>query len=377
MIKKIRVLLIISDIKKALSYEWTAEFINKKKYEIFFIILNNEGTELENYLLQNDFYVKRVNVRGKKDWPTAIINTYRIIKSLRPDVVHCHMLQANIIGLIASRLAGVPMRIYTRHHSSEHHVYFPRGILLDKLANRLATHIIAISGVVKRILIEWEKAKKSKVILIPHGFLLYEFSNLEETRLLDFKNKYGLDNKYPVIGVVSRFTKWKGIQYIIPAYRKLLELYPNGMLLLLNAVGDYEEGINKMVRDLPASSYRLIAFENDIGAAYQTMDVLVHVPIDAYSEAFGQVYIESLSAGIPSIFTKSGIANEEAFNNEVAVIVDYKSSKQIFLGVIEILKDKVRTNQRILAGKELAAHYNFIFYIERLEELYASGTSMN
>jgi glycosyltransferase involved in cell wall biosynthesis len=38
--------------------------------------------------------------------------------------------------------------------------------------------------------------------------------------------------------------------------------------------------------------------------------VFVHVPEDQHAEAFGLVYIESLMAGVPCVFTRSGIMHD-------------------------------------------------------------------
>jgi glycosyltransferase involved in cell wall biosynthesis len=331
---------IVSDINKALAFEWLASFINKEKFHLSFILLNPGTSELERYLHQHQIEVYHIKCRGKKDWITAIFKTYKLLRIIRPEIVHCHLIQANIIGLFAARSANVKKRIYTRHHSSYHHVYFPKGVWWDKLANRLATHIVAISGIVKKILLEWEKVPATKIYTIPHGFSLKEFDEVAKNRMNDFKLKNKLAEKYPVVGVISRFNELKGVQYIIPAFKDLLLQYPNAVLLLLNAFGDYEKTIMECLKIIPESSYRLIKFEKDIAAAYHAMDVFVHVPIDEHSEAFGQIYIEALAAGVPAVFTRSGIANELYFNDSVAYIVDYKNPDQIFNAMLNIFNDR-------------------------------------
>jgi len=75
-------------------------------------------------------------------------------------------------------------------------------------------------------------------------------------------------------------------------------------------------------------------------ALFKTFDVFVHTPIDNHSEAFGQVYIESLAGGIPMVCTLSGIANECVKHLENAIVVDYKNSKDIYNGMKLILENK-------------------------------------
>ena len=366
----INVTYIISDIDKALAFEWIAQYLNKDQFRLSFILLNPGSSQLEIFLQGQGLEVHRVVCRGKKDWPKATWQTWKLLKQIRPDVVHCHLLQANVIGLAAARLAGIKKRIYTRHHSSLHHVYHPKGIWWDKIANKLSTHIVAISGIVQKILVEWEKVPATKVLLIPHGFKLDEFRSVSPHRVEQIRKKYQLDNG-PVIGVISRFTEIKGVQYIIPAFQELLAAYPTAILLLLNAKGDYEKQIKTLLKEIPSDRYRMITFEQDISAAYNVMDVFVHVPIDEHSEAFGQIYVEALVAGIPSVFTRSGIANESFFNNDVAVMVEHKSSDQIFNGIMHILSDKEGTRKRIDAGKKTTRKFDLPVFIKKLENLYS------
>jgi hypothetical protein len=166
----VNVTYIISDIDKALAFEWIAEELNRDKFSLSFILLNPGASVLENFLRQKSISVTTIICRGKKDWPFALIKTIKALRQQKPDVVHCHLLQANIIGLLAAKITGVKKRIYTRHHSTLHHVYHKKGIFWDKWSNKIATHVIAISGIVNKILIDWEKLPVAKSVLIPHGF---------------------------------------------------------------------------------------------------------------------------------------------------------------------------------------------------------------
>jgi len=81
------------------------------------------------------------------------------------------------------------------------------------------------------------------------------FSNINNEDIELIKTKYNFEGYNPVIGVISRFTEWKGVQYIIPAFKLLLDEYPHAKLVLANATGDYENEINNLLMQLPADSY--------------------------------------------------------------------------------------------------------------------------
>lgn len=370
---KKKVTYIISDINRAIAFEWVAAYLNKDKFELSFILLNKGNSVLEDHLKAQNFNVIRIHHSGKLTWPSTVIKLYNHFKSNRPHIIHCHLKVAATLGLIAGKLAHVPVRIHTRHHSSLHHIYFSKGVFWDRLNNKLSTHIIAISGEVKKILIEWEKAPASKIHYIPHGFLLSEFENSNETIIHKIRTTYQIENKHPIIGVVSRFTHWKGVQYIIPAFKQILHKYPNAVLFLLNASGDYENEINALLAQLNTNNYRKIVFEPNISSAYKVMDLCVHAPIDEHSEAFGQVYIEALAAGVPLVATQSGIANNILVHQQNSWLVPHQDADAIKEGIIAILEKPDVKRQLIKNGLETVKSFSLQNMINQLTHLYENA----
>ncbi len=362
---------ILSNLDKALAFEWIAEELDKSKFQLRFILLNPSNSSLEDYFRECHIPVERVTYRGKKDVIPALYKTWKILRKWKPDIVHCHLLEASLIGLTAAKFAGVKERIYTRHYSSFHHVYFPTSVWLDKYLNFIATRIVAISQVVYDILVHWEKTNPKKVKVIHHGFRLNEFTNVSEDQKRSLHKKYNLEGKKPVIGVISRYTIWKGIQFTIPAFGEILKKYPNACLVLANAHGEYDGEIKKLLSTLPKESFREIRFESNLGALYNLFDIFIHVPIDEHSEAFGQVYVEALAAGIPSIFTNSGIAVDIAIHEQNSLVVDFKSIDMIADNIERLLEDQALADKLIAGGKSTVEKFELKKMIVALENLYS------
>lgn len=365
------VVYIVSFIDRALAFEWLADAL-LETYEISFIFLNPKVGQTENYIKNKGIACFHISYRGKKDLVSSSIKVYKLLRQLKPDVVHSHLFDASLIGISVARIIGVRCRIYTRHHATFHHQYFPRAVYYDKIINFFSTNIVAISESVKNILVEREGVHPEKVELIPHGFNLGIFRHAEDERIQCIKAKYGISpEKWPIIGVISRYTEWKGIQFIIPAFKNILQLYPNAALLIANAKGEYFDCIKKELSSIPKSSYREVAFESDIVALYKTFDVFVHVPVDPFSEAFGQTYIEALAAKIPSVFTLSGIALEFIKHEQNALVVPYKNSKAIEESVIKILSStQLRERLQECGFRAVESQFNFSLMVERIKEFY-------
>jgi glycosyltransferase involved in cell wall biosynthesis len=366
---KTKVTYIISGIDWSIGFEWIVENLNKDKIELSFVLLNPGDSYIENYLKEKGVLTKKILYRGKKDYVSALIKTYLFLIKQRPDIIHVHLFEAGMIGIVAGKLAGIHRRIYTRHYSTYHHVYAPHAVKYDKLINKLSTDIVSISENVTQILIS-EGVDKNKICKVPHGFNINYFRNPDVNIIRQLKEKYKTEGKYPVIGVISRYTEWKGIQYTIPAFKKLLETYPEAKLVLANARGDYAPNIRKLLSGLPYNAYVEIDFEYQLAELYQLFDIFVHVPIDHHSEAFGQIYVEALAAGIPSIFTMSGIAHEFIKDKENAIVVPYKDSDAIYEAIMEIIKNNELRNRIKENGRIIVEQFSLDRLMKNLENLY-------
>lgn len=366
---KTKVTYILSNIDKAVAFEWIAEHINETNFDISFILLHSEEPYLFKWLNSKSFNVYYIPHIGKKSYPKSLLKVFKKLREINPNIVHTHLFDANLIGLTAAKILGIKKRIYTRHHSTFHHNSFPKAVKYDRISNWLASDIVAISENVKNVLIDLEKVPNQKIHLIHHGFDLDKFKNIPAKEIAALKHKYKINTPL-VIGVISRYINWKGIQYIIPAFKKTLKKYPNAILVLANATGPNSNEIKKELQSIPKKNYREIKFEPNLFALYQLFDIYIHTPIDSQIEAFGQTYIESLAAGKPSIFTLSGIANEFIIDKKNALVVPYRNNKEIEIAITKLIEDKEISTLLIENGLKSVKRFNLVTFVQKLEQLY-------
>ncbi|MFM7016783.1 MAG: glycosyltransferase family 4 protein [Bacteroidota bacterium] len=349
---KIKVIYVISRIDYALAFDWVEKYLDKNKFDLHFVFLNPFTPKLHELFLERGVKSYYVKFNSKSDYPKVAFQILKLFLKIKPSVIHTHLIDACLTAMPVAFLLRIKKRIYTRHHSTYHFDYFPHAVKYDRLINFLSTKIIAISKNVSNVLLNLEKVPAEKVQIVYHGFELDKFVQVDEIIVEKLKLQYVPNNNKPVIGVISRFTEWKGVQFIIPAFKKILQEYPEAYIVLANAHGDMQDEINKQLLDLPSNSYTTIKFEKELYALYKLFDVFVHVPIDEKSEAFGQTYVEALAAGIPSVFTLSGIASEFIVDKKNAIVVDYKNAEMIYSGIKMILNDDHLKESLITNGRE-------------------------
>lgn len=367
---KKKIIYVLSNVQHAVAFEWIAKALSGT--DVFMLVmLNPVPGPLENKLKDMGIDVLSIRYRGKRDLFFASRELIKLLYREKPDVVHTHLFEASLAGLAAAWFARVPKRIYTRHTSTFHHEYASGGVKYDRFCNVLSTHIVSISQATDYALLTLEGVDRRKVVRIPHGFVFEDFANHHPAEVESVRVKWGIPATTPRIGVVARHIEWKGIQYIIPAFREFLKKNPDAVLILANAAGPYHEDIMRMLSDVPKESYCLIPFEEDISSLLRLFDIYIHVPVDRYCEAFGQTYIEALACGIPSIFTRSGIADEFVVHNVHALVVDYRNADGIAQSMEELWQDKQLRDRLSETGMNyVTLHFGFQSMIDKLITLY-------
>ncbi len=364
---------ILANVDKAIAFEWIAEKLNANNFfQLSFILLHEKEPYLYRWLTEKGIEVHYLPHFGKKSYPKNFINIIRLLQKINPDIIHCHLLDANLLGLSAAKVLGIKQRIYTRHHSTFHHDYFPKAVKYDNYCNKIATDIVAISENVKQVLIEKEHVSPSKIHLIHHGFDIEQFKNVSKDRIEQLKQKYHItENDYPIVGVIARYIQLKGHEYIIPAFKQVLQQYPQAKLILANASGADKDFVKQLLnRYLQPHQYIEISFEPDLFALYQLFDIYVHTPVDKHIEAFGQTYIEALATGIPSVFTLSGVAREFVKHEQNALTVPFKDRPSITKSIIRLLQDKNLAEKLVQNGQSSIYPFSLENSIKKLENLY-------
>lgn len=369
--KKIKILAAFSLIENANEFYWYAKYLNKHKFELICIFYNPSITKIQNEISSLGISCYLIKYRGKKNFFSAFVQTCKLLLKLKPNIIHAQLFDASLIMLTVAWLLRYKNRIHTRHHSDIHHKYHPQAIKYDKWINFLSKKIICPSEQIKSFLTSKENVDLNKIIVIPHGFDFTCFQN-GKLQKYDIKEKYNI-NGFPIIGCVSRFTEWKGVQFIISAFKRFLDYYPDSFLVMAGYKGDYESNIFELLKQIPQSHYRLIEFERNNAALFSNFDIFVHVPTSNTAETFGQIYVEAFAMSIPSVITLSGIAADDKTFCEYAEVVRYKNKNDILNALLKIAQNMDEYKKKMkVASDIIKSKYDFNNKIISIENEYLS-----
>jgi glycosyltransferase involved in cell wall biosynthesis len=342
-----RILAVFSDVDFSPQLIAILQKLCDRGAEVCVVLIGNEGLQIakEIQVLVRDS--KFVIQRGKFGSLFNLLVVVVEIIRFRPKTLFASGQFATIIGMFSAKLLNVPNRVFIRHHSSFHHKYKMKfGLLVDHTSNRLATKIIAVSALVKNIMIQDEFVKKDKVAVIYNGVDLRNFKSKPLVSKLASRCTIA---KAPLfhIGVISRLTEWKGVQYTAKAFVKLQNEFPNARLHIVGAFADSYSDVKNILSAVASDKYTMEKSNFDIPLFLHGLGAFVHVPVGIDDEAFGIVYIEALASGIPCIFTKSGVLHELKGLDSYAHIVAYRNSEDIYLNLKNVIQGVRATKNQV------------------------------
>ena len=335
---KKRILALFSDVDFSPQLIGIIQKLLEQGADVRVVLIGNSELQIAKQIDALGWDSKYITPRGKfGSLYNLLLLTQEVIK-FRPYTLFASGQFATIIGMLSAKLLCVPQRVFIRHHSSFHQKYKMKfGMIIDRISNRLATSIVAVSMVVKNILIQDEKVSHDKIIVIHNGIDMTNFKC--EPNASNASTKQDISNSRLFhIGVISRLTEWKGVEYTARAFVRLQREFPDSRLHIVGAFADSYSDVKNALSNVRSEKYTLEESNSNIPLFLHSLDAFVHVPIGMDDEAFGIVYIEALASGVPCIFTQSGVLNELDAPDHYAHLVGFRDSDEIYLNLKRLIQ---------------------------------------
>ena len=276
----------------------------------------------------------------------ALIELYKYFKNQKPDIVYTFTPKAGLLGMMASFLSRVPVRIHNIVGMPLMEATGKKFILLkfiERLTYFFSTNLFCNSFGLKKFINE-NLTKKDVKVIAQGSINGVDTEFFKNTKTLDEKelirDKFKIDKKDFVITFVGRIVKDKGINELIEAFINLSKKYNNLKLLL---VGDYEEHLNPIKNENKIlidslDSIITVGFQNDIRDFLSITDLFV---LPSYREGLPNSLIEAGSFGIPLLATNINGCNEIIDDGITGILVEKKSVKNLQEAIDKLLEDKV------------------------------------
>jgi glycosyltransferase involved in cell wall biosynthesis len=254
-----------------------------------------------------DFYgalrVPAIRIPSPRDVDPLLLA--RLVRSLRADVVHTHLVHADVYGGVAAKLRGERL-VSTKHNDDPFRLGPFRHV--ERTVARLTDRVITITEALRRFTVEEVGIDEAKVETIHYGL-----DDLPEPWGENPPDDVPVDAR--ILLAVSRLTEQKGIDIAVRA----LDSLADDTVLVVLGEGPEREALTALAHRLGVERRVFLPGRvPDVAAWLRRATLLVH---PARWEGFGLGVLEAMLAGLPVIASNVSSLPELVVDGETGLLV--------------------------------------------------------
>ncbi len=308
--------------------------------------------------------VERVLIGHHLD-PLLLGRLTRALRRIQPDIVHTHLLHADLYGLTACRRAGVPHAISTRHNDDAFRHYrfikWANGAAMGR-----AERVIAISHALERFVREVEGIAPDKVLTVHYGL---ELPSPPPDARQQARRRLGCTDDGMLVGLFGRLVRQKGVDVLLEAFPAVCERHPDTRLVVV--------GEGSLRDDLEQQAARLglddrVTFTGWIENGRALMPACDLIVVPSRWEGFGLVTLEAMGYSLPIVASRTSALPEIVQHDETGLLVPPEDPPALASAINSMLSNPKRARAFGKAGyRRLGKDFTIDKMVEATLKVYA------
>jgi len=276
--------------------------------------ISSPGEKLEAFSSRTQVEVHAISMQRRitplRDL-RALTGLWRLLRRLRPQIVHAHTPKGGLLGMVAAWLALVPVRVYTLHGLPLMTATGWKRHLLwwcERTSCRLAHEVFCVSHSLREVVEQERMCPPAKLLVLGEGSTggvdsaRFDPSRFDRAERLAIRERLGLPDATIVIGFVGRIVRDKGVVELMEAWKALRDEQA-GLHLLVVGPFENQDPVPAPVEEAMRRDPRihLTGSVVDTPPLYAAMDVMA---LPTYREGFSQTLLEAAAMGLPVVASR-------------------------------------------------------------------------
>lgn len=302
--------------------------------------------------------------RGFPD-PRGLLRLARIARAWRPDVVHSHMVHANLMARVLRLLVPVPALVSTIHNIYEGGRLRMAGY---RLSNRLVDQMTIVSQAAADRFVAERIVPRELLRVLPNGVDTERFFNVPLGTRERIRHSIGLIDEFAWLAV-GRFELAKDYPNMLRAFVAVRERHPDAVLLLVGR-GSLQQDTEQLVSELKlGGAVRFLGVRQDVPEIMSAADGYV---MSSAWEGMPIVLLEAAAAGLPIVATGVGGNREVVRDGDSGLLVPPRDSEALAKGMLRLmgLSEAERRSWGERGREYVRNHYGLAQVVGRWEALY-------
>jgi glycosyltransferase involved in cell wall biosynthesis len=308
--------------------------------------------------------VHSLGMRPGRANPLAIARLARILRRVRPRVLHSHMFHANLLGRLTRLLFPIPRLIGTLHsiaESARDSTRVDRRDRLYRLTDPLADITVAVSQAVADRHAAAGAVSRGKLTVIPNGVDTDRFQPASDARSR-LRAELGIAEEF--LWLAAGRLIWKK-DY--PTLLGAVERLDTGILCIAGA-GPLEAELREQARPLGAR-VRFLGARDDLPALMNAADALA---LSSVVEGMPMALLEAAASGLPCVATRAGGADEVVVDGKTGFLAPCGDQAALAAAMARLagLPAASRAAMGRAARERTISHFDMRLIVGKWEELY-------
>lgn len=339
--------------------------MDKRLFDPHFILLYDRHRLLDDQYGRIDGVSIHIVNRRKSVDPRRLSELIRLLRRLRPDLIHTVLPAANLWGLLAARWIGIRPCIGSLRGLRNRRL--DRWYWVDRLALRyLADKVVVNSDVVRDNCIRVLGVRPDKICRIYNGFRPHVRSDGDRTSFLQSLGIHRGDR--PVLSVIGRLDANKSVGDILSAVGILRDTGLPVTLLVAGQGTRLQRLRDQVRRDRLDDLVHFLGFVSRIPSLLQATDILITA---SQSEGFCNVIFEAMSLEIPVATTDIPTFRELIRPAKTGFVFEPRNPRSMAEVLREMLSDPQKCRQVARQAKmEVESRFSLDTMVHAYQEWY-------
>jgi L-malate glycosyltransferase len=306
--------------------------------------------------------------RNEVDLPAAW-RLSRVIRDLRPDVIHAHDPHGVAVAATALSIASpAPRPPLVAARRVDFHL---KGNSFSRWKYRQVSRFVCASNAIRAMLLE-DGVSPERAVTVHEGV---DIDRVVAVEPLNVREEYWFPPHSLIVGNIAALVPHKGQKYLLDAAAIVVRELPETRFLILGE-GELRASLEQQVKHLHLSQHVVLAgFRSDVLAVLKGLDVFV---MSSVTEGLGTSLLDAMAAARPIVATRTGGIPEVVVHGETGLLAPPKDGRALADALLQMLKDSPGRARVAEAGfTRVRERFSVDRMVEQTLAVYASvaGTS--
>jgi L-malate glycosyltransferase len=280
----------------------------------------------------------------------------RVIKQLRPDIVHAHDPHGVAMAALALSMSTQPR---TPPLAAARRVDFRLGRnALSRWKYRQVDCFICASEAIRQIVLR-DGVEPGRAVTVHEGI---DLGRIDAAPPAELHKELWLPHHAPIVGNVAALVAHKGQRHLIDAAVEVLRHEPDARFIIAGE-GELRDSLQHQIKHLHLEKHVVLAgFRPDVLSLHKAFDIFV---MSSVTEGLGTSLLDAMACGKPVVASRTGGIPEVVEDGVTGCLVPPRDHTAMAEAIVKLLADK---NLRERMGAAGLARVREQFTAERMVE---------